>query len=224
LVQFWAVSEPERDWRRFYEDAAARQAPPPAPRKRKYGWVVATVAAIAVLAVVGWLAGSWWLRPPDYAGAPHIDVFLRAPDTIGDRDKNLGEEFKKSASDDVAAVGASPGIIDIQAAYYGTDRNKDLIYAIVMMSSNPSTADILDELITASFSGGGAEVLSSESVDAGPLGGWAKCGEYRAGGMSQVFCAWADGGSRGLVAFFYTPLEKAKGQLPEIRDAMVRRA
>jgi hypothetical protein len=212
------VSEPDGDWRRFYENEPAQ----PASRKRNYGWLVATGVAIAVLAVAGWAVSAWWLRPPDYAPVRHIEVVLQIPDTIGDRAKNTEEIRTKAAAADVASIGAARGIIDVRAAYYGTDRGKDLIYVVAMTSSDPSSAAVLEEMIDGSLQGGGSEILRSDVVDAGPLGGWARCGEYRRSGTTQVFCGWADGGSQGMVVWYYAPFEKAKRQLPEIRAAVVR--
>lgn len=215
------MTESDGDWRNFYENLPA-QAPPSAPRARKYGWMVATVAVVAVMAVVAWQVAGWWLRPPEYASAPPIVVVLEMPDRIGDRAKNLDDDMARAASGDVATIGAAPGIIEVQAAYYGTDEDKDLIYLVTIRSSNPSSAWVLDEMIEANFQTGGPQIVHTETVDPAPLGGWAKCVEYQEAGERSVLCAWADGGSRGMSVYFYTPLDKAMRQLPQIRAAVVR--
>ena len=57
-----------------------------------------------------------------------------------------------------------------------------------------------------------------KTVDAGPLGGSAKCAD---GGFEDVkvgYCAWADRGSVGIVVLYFSTGDKAAAELVQIRS------
>jgi hypothetical protein len=73
----------------------------------------------------------------------------------------------------------------------------------------------LDEALTGLGSGLG--VTEFKTVDAGPLGGDAKCGDGKTDGVKVGVCAWADRGSLGMIVIYFKSAAELQRQFVTMR-------
>lgn len=64
---------------------------------------------------------------------------------------------------------------------------------------------------------GSLNVGALKDVPPGPMGGVAQCADAKASGIDIAFCMWADGGSYGIVAFYYKKVATVKDDFVDIR-------
>lgn len=71
---------------------------------------------------------------------------------------------------------------------------------------------------------GGLTVTNAKSVEPGPLGGVAKCGDANAEGTTMGVCAWADRGSLAVMVIYFKTGDQAKAELVKIRGEVEQRS
>jgi hypothetical protein len=81
----------------------------------------------------------------------------------------------------------------------------------------------VDESFTG-MSSSGLNVTNIQSVEPGPLGGEAKCGDSSSEGISLGVCSWADFGSIGMVVIYNSSGAQAAGEFTEIRGAIEQKS
>lgn len=67
-------------------------------------------------------------------------------------------------------------------------------------------------------------VTNMASVEPGPLGGEARCGDGKAEGLALGVCVWADRGSEGMVVMYFKSAEQAKAEFVTIRGQVEQRS
>lgn len=122
--------------------------------------------------------------------------------------QQMNTEFKAGSELDSTAVGV----------YHKTGDEDQKVVMVVAGSAlllRPQT-----ELRSAfdSMSSGGLTVTGTHSVDAGPLGGHAQCGNSVTGGVKLAVCGWADHGSLGMIMFFGRGVTEAERLFLDFRQ------
>lgn len=199
------------------------------------------VIVVPVMIVVGRMVADWALSPPEpdpaaqqqrqpavtvpdigiaapvspTPTAPARKVTVVTPDKLGGRSKNTEAGLTKMSSDDAIRLNGIPKVTATVGQFYGSNGRKDLL--LVLAAAAPGiAASNLDVLITNATTG--AEVVKPPTtVDAGPLGGTAKCAEAKVQGNLVSICGWLDEGSIGLIGFYYVGLDKASAEFPARR-------
>ena len=106
------------------------------------------------------------------------------------------------------------------AAFYGDLAKRDLI---MLVAVSGRIADPDKELNDVFANMQSLSVKNVKDVDAGPLGGKAKCGDGDAGGVPLGMCAWTDNGSLGMVGFYFKDATAASKEFVKIRGEVEKR-
>ncbi|MEV8504606.1 hypothetical protein AB0368_07210 [Actinoplanes sp. NPDC051475] len=125
-------------------------------------------------------------------------------------------------SDIPAAFAKAPGRTSEASALYGTASKRDMmmVQAVAAPVRSPST-DLTAFLAGMSHSGLALENVTS--MDAGTLGGVAKCGTGTVQGNSVAICAWADKGSMGFLIWYFSKVAEARSAFLKLRGQIEKR-
>lgn len=228
---------PETDnWQDFYTNPPPPQPPQSKPVNVKR--IVALAVAVPIVALlVGWLV--WWGRTPSEPTPPAAEppaaqvpaelleklvppsptaparkFTILDPAKLGGRAKSTDPELTKVASDMGARLKALPQDSTSVSAFYGSHAKKNLV--LVLAGTEKVAQSDLDTLIKNSMVG--VEEVKRPSIsNAGPLGGYAECGEGKAQGIQISYCAWVDDGTIGIIAWYYKTMEKAQAEFHAMR-------
>lgn len=64
----------------------------------------------------------------------------------------------------------------------------------------------------------------AQDVDAGPLGGKARCGAAESQGVPMAVCAWVDNGSLGMVVWYYKTVNEIKAEFITVRGQIEQKS
>lgn len=190
--------------------APATWTTPVAPPKKRDGVGLMVAGGIlVVLAVAGQLQ--------DGLLSKQVERELALPTTL------LGLEKDDALSQQVAAqlVSALPeGLDESDAALYGTPPEVLLVIAAVGDVDDPD--EELESVREGFSSTSGSDLGGGEEVDAGDLGGEARCWSTELQGLPAVLCAFIDGGSIVTVLdTTTTDLDDAADRALQAREASV---
>ncbi len=148
------------------------------------------------------------------------DITVVEPKTLGGRPKLDNATFS-SVTDTMeeSLLTSYPGATKSFGAFYGTPAKKNMVMAIAVAAPIPNPTLELDKNFT-NMSLTGLEVDDVAEVDAGSLGGAAKCGNSETSGIDLAVCVWSDDGSVGMLVWYYSSASKAKAEFPELRAQM----
>jgi hypothetical protein len=154
--------------------------------------------AVLVLAGLG-VAAYVWTADKIQAARTRVE----APTTLAGRPK-ITEAQLVAMVDQLAAQvkRGMPNATSTAVGLYGEPAELDVVVLAAVAGPVADPAKQLDQ----TFEGVRTAGLSASgitSVDPGPLGGEARCGNVSAGPVSVVLCAWADPGSLGLVGYYF---------------------
>ncbi|MEV4641648.1 hypothetical protein AB0J80_30320 [Actinoplanes sp. NPDC049548] len=129
---------------------------------------------------------------------------------------------RPKTSDLPAAFAKAPGRTSEASALYGTASKGDMVMvqAVAAPVRNPSS-DLRAFLAGMSHSGLALENVTS--IDAGKLGGVAKCGTGTVQGNGVAVCAWGDKGSMGFLIWYFTEVSEAKSEFLKLRGQIEKR-
>jgi hypothetical protein len=153
--------------------------------------------------------------------APKRKISLVTPTTLGGRRKNTDPEATQVAKGLQKAMAGVPGATDSVGAVYGTAAGND----IVLVAATAAAIDDPEVQVKQWFDGalGSIEVSRITDVDAGPLGGAARCGSAKQPSRDSFpVCAWADDGSTGMLVWYAGSLKAAKGEFAKLRGQVER--
>ncbi|MEH0936509.1 hypothetical protein [Micromonospora psammae] len=160
---------------------------------------------------------------PSAEPSPEPRIRLVAPKTLAGRAKSTDPELRKLADgmvkDMKSTVRNESGAI---GAFYGSPTRRNMIMVAGATGFVLDPESELDEAVEGLS--GSLAVRKTSTVDPGPLGGAARCGDGRASGVSLGVCAWADQGSVGIIVMFFSTGAKAKAQFTRIRGQLEKRS
>ncbi|HZN17929.1 MAG TPA: hypothetical protein VFB84_07030 [Micromonosporaceae bacterium] len=198
-------------------------APPPVKKSRAGRIVLIVLAALLVLCG-GSAAVAYFALKDDVEGV--VDAAktrVEAPETLAGRKKitdpelvrvadGMVADMRKDISNETGAVGA----------FYGDPAKQDLIMVAAAsgLVRNPETQ--LDDAFR-EMGSSDLKMSTPTEVDAGPLGGHAKCADGTAEEVPVAMCVWADNGSLGVIAFYFKQVDQIKADFVTVRGEVEKR-
>ncbi|SCF22118.1 hypothetical protein GA0070215_11213 [Micromonospora marina] len=147
---------------------------------------------------------------------------LRTPDTLLGLTKNMDRVAIESAKRhlDTLKREVAPATSAAGWAYGGHGPDADMVFVTGVSGTVIDQQGLVERALNP------YRVGAREQVDAGPLGGTARCGQGRTEMESYlVVCAWADTQTLGIVAFLSSrPIGDRTAQFLEVREAMTETA
>ncbi|MGI5522651.1 hypothetical protein ACQEUX_17235 [Micromonospora sp. CA-259024] len=206
-----------------YGDPSLTAGPPPA-KKSKAGRIVLIVLAVVLVLCLGGAAITWFAVKDDVGDV--VDATktrVVAPATLAGRPKITDPQLQTAADQLVAGMKAEvQGETSTVGAFYGDPTKQDMV---MIAGVSGLLADPKKEL------DGAIDGLSKEltltnmaPVEAGPLGGEARCGDGKAESVPLGICVWADKGSLGMVVMYFKSADQAKAEFTTIRGQVEQRS
>ena len=96
-----------------------------------------------------------------------------------------------------------------------------LVMVAAVAGDNDNPAMLVDRAFDAMRSQ--LDVKNVNDIDAGPMGGVARCGTAIMQGMPLTVCVWGDHGSLGQIYFLNRSLDESKKLYPDIRKGVLHR-
>ncbi|RAO36411.1 hypothetical protein PSN13_02012 [Micromonospora saelicesensis] len=199
-----------------YGDPNLAGGPPPA-KKSNVGKIVLIVLAVVLVLCVGGVAITWLVVKDDVGAVVDASkTRVVAPATLAGRPKLTNPELQTAAEQAVSGMKTAAGNeTSTVAAFYGDPTKQDLVMitGVSGLLSDPKKeldayVDGLSKQLT---------VNKMTAVDAGPLGGEARCGDGKADTVPLGICVWADRGSLGMVVMYFKSADQAKAEFTAIR-------
>ena len=191
--------------------------PPPA-KKRSGGKIVLIVLAIVVVLCVAGSAVAYFALKDDVGGVlDAADTTVSAPATLAGKPKISDPDLQSAADSMVTELKAEvPNARDTVAAFYGDPAKQDMVMLVAISGLLADPGKELDDTFT-SMNSSGLPVKNVKTVEAGPLGGEAKCGDATAAGQPLGVCVWTDRGSLGLIGVYFKTGDQAYAQFVQMR-------
>ncbi|MFI6067892.1 hypothetical protein ACIA47_21885 [Micromonospora sp. NPDC051227] len=186
-------------------------------KKSNIGKIVLIVLAVVLVLCLGGAAITWLVVKDDVGAVVDASkTRVVAPATLADRPKLTNPELLTAAEQAVAGMKTAAGNeTSTVAAFYGDPTKQDLVMiaGVSGLLSDPKKeldayVDGLSKQLT---------VNKMTAVDAGPLGGEARCGDGKADTVPLGICVWADRGSLGMVVMYFKSADQAKAEFTTIR-------
>ncbi|MGN9776614.1 hypothetical protein ACTMS0_12725 [Micromonospora sp. H33] len=200
-------------------------AVPPPPKKRSAGKILLIVFAAVLVLCLGGAAVAFFAvkdEVKDTVDATKIRVV--EPETLAGRPKvtdanlqgisqQLETELNKSLPDATSTVGA----------FYGDPAKQDLVMVAAASGLNTDPAKTLEETITGARQSD-VKVGEMSSVDPGPLGGEARCGDAKAADVPIGVCVWSDKGSVGMIMIYFKTGADVQKELVTMRGQIEQKS
>jgi hypothetical protein len=132
----------------------------------------------------------------------------------------LAQQAKTAESQLRSAV---PNATDAAAGTYLDITNPTAPVVVAAVAADNDNPDTMVDTAFLAIRSQGVQVDNIQPVDAGPLGGVAKCGTTTAQGAPAIACAWGDHGSGGQVLLLNRSQADAQRLFLEVRKAVVHR-
>ncbi|MFI5938601.1 hypothetical protein [Actinoplanes sp. NPDC051494] len=168
-----------------------------------------TLAGVGILGYAGWRISS------------QKDATVTAPAQVGKLQLDTSEEGRSTADYLQTALSAEVDLDKAVGGVYsdGSPNNVLFFGGTTLIWAPGSDLETAFELIADDQ----GAVTGLHDVDAGPLGGTAKCGTTKTDNTDMAVCGWADHGSLALAMFPGRPNDEAAKLLIEIRSAAQKR-
>ncbi|MEH0842038.1 hypothetical protein V6U81_06555 [Micromonospora sp. CPCC 205711] len=198
---------------------------PPAPAKKKSALkiVLIVLAVLLVLCVGGAAIAAFAFKDEVKEAVDATNTKVVAPTTLAGR-KQITDPELKALSDQMvtemkSSVQNESGAV---GAFYGDPAKQDLV---MIAAASGLLADPKKELDDA-VKGLSTELAVSNmtAVDAGPLGGEARCGDGKTEQVPLGVCLWSDKGSLGMVVMFFKSADAAKAEFATMRGQIEQRS
>jgi hypothetical protein len=200
----------------------------PPPKKSKAGlWI--TLAVVLLLVCGGTAVGlvvffNKKVQPTVDSVVAAQKTTVVAPDQLAGRKKVTDAQLQSLADTMKTGVqGTIKGSTGAVAGFYGDAEKQDLvmIFAVSAAITNPEK-ELNDSF--ASMGTSGLKATDLQDVDAGPLGGKARCGAAEAQGVPMAVCAWVDNGSLGMVVWYYKTVNEVKAEFITVRGQIEKKS
>jgi hypothetical protein len=174
--------------------------------KKKHTGLKITLGILGALIVLCGVGGVVVARP--YLS--QYPATLSTPDSIDGMNKLDDPTFQQISDEMVAELKSQAnGSSTLGAIYAPGDDPKQAVILAGVTALFVNTGSQIDSAFS-SMGTGEVQVTNVASVDAGSMGGSARCGGAESSDISIGVCVWADHGSVGLVmAFGRTPAQTA---------------
>ncbi|RZT77048.1 hypothetical protein EV382_0181 [Micromonospora violae] len=199
-----------------YGDPGLVGGPPPA-KKSNVGKIILIVLAVVLVLCLGGAAITWLVVKDDVGSVVDASkTRVVAPATLAGRPKLTEPQLQRAADQAASGMkGAARTQTSTVAAFYGDPAKQDLVMitGVSALLADPKKAlddyvQGLDEQLT---------VSGMTAIDAGPLGGEARCGNGKVETVPLGICVWADRGSLGMVVMYFKTADQAKAEFAAIR-------
>ncbi|GAA4594255.1 hypothetical protein GCM10023194_60610 [Planotetraspora phitsanulokensis] len=143
------------------------------------------------------------------------------PKTLDGRTKIENEDFRALA--DQWAVDLKkeiPEATGVFSAFYG---DLTSLISVVGVSAHITDQDAKARQLITSMASDGLKITDMKSVDPGPLGGIAKCGDTTVAGFQGGVCTWADNDTMGMIFTYLKSGEQAAAEFVKLRGEIERR-
>ncbi|MGW5671234.1 hypothetical protein, partial [Micromonospora sp. NPDC003776] len=198
---------------------------PAAPPKKKssVGKILLIVLAVVVLLCVGG-GTAVYLATKDKV-TEVVDATktrVEAPATLAGKPKVTDPKLVAAADQMKSQIqGDVQGATSTVGAFYGDPQKQDLL---MIAGASGLIADPKKELDDATTGiAKDMAVTNFKTVDAGPLGGDAKCGDGETSGVKVGVCVWADKGSLGMILIYDKPAAELEKQFVTMRGQIEKR-
>ncbi|MGC4833832.1 hypothetical protein ACLQ3D_04965 [Micromonospora vinacea] len=199
-----------------YGDPNLAGGPPPA-KKSNVGKIVLIVLAVVLVLCLGGVAITWFAVKDDVGAVVDASkTRVVAPATLAGRPKLTNPELQTAADQAVNEMKTAAGnATSTVAAFYGDPTKQDLVMITGVSGLLTDPKKELDAYVD----GLSKQLTVGEmaAVDAGPLGGEARCGDGKAETVPLGICVWADRGSLGMVVMYFKTADQAKAEFATIR-------
>ncbi|WP_433268061.1 hypothetical protein ACQPWR_08210 [Micromonospora vinacea] len=200
-----------------YGDPNLAGGPPPA-KKSNVGKIVLIVLAVVLVLCLGGVAITWFAVKDDVGAVVDASkTRVVAPATLAGRPKLTNPELQTAADELVRGMKtAAKNQTSTVGAFYGDPTKQDLVMIAGVSALLTDPKKELDAYVD----GLRKQLTVGEmaAVDAGPLGGEARCGDGKAETVPLGICVWADRGSLGMVVMYFKTAEQAKAEFATIRS------
>ncbi|WP_405093030.1 YppG family protein [Micromonospora sp. NBC_01392] len=191
----------------------------PVPPKKKFGVgkiLLIVLAVVLVLCVGGGVA--FWLAAGDDVKDVVTATKTRVvePTTLGGRPKATEPQLQSTALQMKSELGKDvPNATSTAGAFYGDPAKKDLVMIVAVSGVIADPKKEMADAIAAVTPDLGTKEF--KTVDAGPLGGDAKCGDGKAQDIPVGVCIWSDKGSLGMVVVYFKSSSELQSEFVNMR-------
>ncbi|MEH0930741.1 hypothetical protein [Micromonospora sp. CPCC 205558] len=199
-----------------YGDPNLAGGPPPA-KKSNAGKIILIVLAVVLVLCLGGAAVIWFVaKGPVNDALDASKTRVVAPATLAGRPKLTNPELQRAADQAAGEMKTVAGnSTSTVAAFYGDPLKQDLIMITGVSGLLADPKNKLDAYVDSLSKQLTVEKMTA--VDAGPLGGDARCGDGKAETVPLGICVWADRGSLGMVVLYFKSADQAKAEFTTIR-------
>ncbi len=206
-----------------YGDPNLAGGPPPA-KKSNAGKIILIVLAVVLVLCLGGAAVIWFVaKGPVNDALDASKTRVVAPATLAGRPKLTNPELQRAADQAAGEMKTVAGnSTSTVAAFYGDPLKQDLIMITGVSGLLADPKNKLDAYVDSLSKQLTVEKMTA--VDAGPLGGDARCGDGKAETVPLGICVWADRGSLGMVVLYFKSAAQAKAEFVAIRSEIEQRS
>ncbi|MFI7551605.1 hypothetical protein ACIBQ2_17805 [Micromonospora sediminimaris] len=194
------------------------------PKKKFRIWMIVLIVLAVLLVLCGGGGTAVWFAVKDDVSEAVDATRTRmvAPATLAGRPKNTDPELQQAADDMVRDIRSTvSNETSAVGAFYGDPAGEDLVMiagASGLMSDPKQELDAAVQGLSADLG-----LSNMTSVDPGPLGGEASCGDGLTEDVPLGVCTWADRGSVGLIVMFFSSRADAQAEFVTIRGQIQQR-
>ncbi|MEH0936510.1 hypothetical protein [Micromonospora psammae] len=198
---------------------------PPAPRKSSAGKIVLIVLAVLLVLCLGGGAAVFFLVKDEVKEAVDAqDTRVSAPETLAGRpkvtDPNLQDVAEQLESELNRTI---PDATSTAGAFYGNPAKRDLVMVAAASGLNPDPTRTLNDFLAGARTSD-VEIGAMKTVDAGPLGGVARCGDAKAAKVPLGVCVWSDKGSLGMIMIYFKNGADAQAEFATMRGQIEQKS
>jgi hypothetical protein len=195
--------------------------PPPPPKKRRVGRTLAIIGGSLVLVLLLCCGGAYLFGGRDIIREGNAS--LSTPETVAGLKKSTNAELQPVVDKMSSDIKKESGLDDSIAAFY--EDPKDPRKLVMLVGGTKLLLRPDNELDTAfrEMNGQDLKITNVTEVDAGDMGGKARCGQGTTAGVPVALCAWADHGSLVIGGFFNRQVNESAALLRQIRSEILKR-
>ncbi|MET7836535.1 hypothetical protein ABZS44_27335 [Micromonospora sediminicola] len=192
-------------------------APVPPKKKSGVGKILLIVLAVVLVLCVGGGVAFWLAAGDDVKDVvTATKTRVVEPTTLGGRPKVSQPELQSAALQMKSEFSKDvPNATSTAGAFYGDPAKKDLVMIAGVSGVIADPKKEMADAITAITPELGAKEF--KTVDAGPLGGDAKCGDGKTEGIPVGVCIWVDKGSLGMVVIYFKSAAELQSEFVSLR-------